>query len=79
MSKKLENVNVSEVKNYALAYRLLLLLSHTTDDRHEGSKLNIDSAYKILGVSQDEADKAIAMLEDDGILSFSANGTAWIG
>ena len=78
MSKKLENVNVSEVKNYALAYRLLLLLGHTTDDRHEGSKLNIDSAYKILGVSQDEADKAIAMLEDDGILSFSTNGTAWL-
>lgn len=79
MSKKLQNVNGSEVKDYALAYRLLLLLSHTTDDRHEGSKLNIDSAYKILGVSQDEADSVIAMLEDDGLLSFSASGTAWIG
>jgi hypothetical protein len=68
-----------KIVNYELAYRLLILIAETTNDRIEGSSLNLGQAHKILGVSAEEADAAIKMLSDDLLLYVSSFGSIHIG
>lgn len=69
----------SKVVNYELAYRLIMLVVETTEDRHSGSRLNLDHARRILGAPQEEFDHAIEMLQSDMVLAISQNGTMHIG
>lgn len=65
--------------NYELAYRLIMLVIETTEDRHSGSCLNLDHARRILGATQDEFDAVMGTLQADLVLSVTGNGTLFIG
>lgn len=73
MSEATQNVN------YELAYRLLLLITETTEGRHEGSSLNLDHAHRILGVEKEELDRTFEVMKADMLVTASNNGTLYIG
>lgn len=65
--------------NYELAYRLVVLLCATIEDQTDGAKLNMDVAHVILGVSEDDVDRAFTQICADGIARLDNSGRIWVG
>ncbi len=61
------------MENYELAYRILLLISASSPDRHEGSDINPDMIHKILGADKDTVDSVVKTLIADRLLFISGD------